>query len=163
MQRKTNNTSHVSTADTLWEDMGFSPAEAAVMELKYKLHSEIEKEIKRQKLTRKQVGRILDIEQPHVSDLFRGKITKMSSDRLTKYLRQLGRQVKGDNKKSTEVTGNRDCDRPRLTDTGRGDFYTAIVGAFLASYWSGGLVSKRLVDSVFATVNDYHSLSDVVL
>jgi len=100
MQRKTNDTSHVSTADTLWEDMGFSPAEAAVMELKYKLHSEIEKEIKRRNLTRKQVGRILDIEQPHVSDLFRGKITKMSSDRLTKYLRQLGRQVKVTTKKA---------------------------------------------------------------
>ena len=106
MRKKTNNTEHVSTADTLWEDLGFSAAEAAVLELKYTLHSEIEKEIKRQKLTRKQVGRILDIEQPHVSDLFRGKITKMTCDRLTKYLRQLGRQVKVTTKKAPKLEGS---------------------------------------------------------
>lgn len=102
---RTAKPSHVSTADTLWEDMGFSPEEAAVLELKYKLHSEIEKEIKRQKLTPKQVGRVLDIQQPHVSDLLRGKISKMSMDRLTKYLRRLGRQVKVTTKKVGKLQG----------------------------------------------------------
>ncbi len=105
MPEKATKPSHVSTPETLWEDMGFTPEEAAVLELKYTLHSEIEKEIKRQKLTPKEVGRVLDIQQPHVSDLLRGKISKVTTDRLTKYLSRLGRQVKVTTRKARVPTG----------------------------------------------------------
>ena len=106
MQKKTTDTPHVSTAETLWEDLGFSPDEAAVMELKLALHGEILKEVKRQKLTPKKLAAVLDVQQPHVSDLLRGKVSHMSNDRLTKYLRRLGRQVKVTTTKAIKLHGS---------------------------------------------------------
>ena len=97
--------SHVSTVETLWEDLGFSADEAAVLELKHTLHSEILKEVERQKLTPKQVGLALDIQQPHVSTLLNGKISDISNDRLTKYLRRLGRQIKVTTRKAPRIQG----------------------------------------------------------
>ena len=94
----TNETAHVTT-NKLFEDLGFSPEEAAVLELKLKLHIEIMKEIKRQKLTPRKLERILEVPQPRVSELIGGKISKMSIDKLTKYLHRLGREVKVTTKK----------------------------------------------------------------
>ncbi|MCH8048144.1 MAG: XRE family transcriptional regulator [Planctomycetes bacterium] len=94
----TNETAHVTT-NKLFEDLGFSPEEAAVLELKLKLHIEIMKEIKRQKITPRKLERVLDVPQPRVSELIGGKISKMSIDKLTKYLHRLGREVKVTTKK----------------------------------------------------------------
>jgi len=108
MQRNTSNPSHVSTVETLFEDLGFSPEEAAVLRLKTTLHIELMKVIKKRKLSPKEVGKILDMQQPNVSKLLNGKLSRTSVDRLTKYLRLLGREVKVTIKKvpklqSTEV------------------------------------------------------------
>lgn len=105
MRQKTNKPSHVSTAETLWEDLGFSREEAAVMEVKLLLHGEIMKEVQKQKLTPKALARLLDIQQPHASNLLGGKITSMSVDRLTKYLHRLGRTVHVTTKKSRKLEG----------------------------------------------------------
>jgi len=102
---KISNTSHISTADTLWEDLGFTPEEAAVLELKYKLLREITKEIDRRKITPKQVAHVLDIQQPLVSKLLNGKVSDISNDRLTKYLRRLGRQIEVTTKKASKLQG----------------------------------------------------------
>jgi len=102
---KTSNTPHISTAETLWEDLGFSPEEAAVLELKYKLLREITKEIDRRKLAPKQVAQALDIQQPLVSKLLNGKVSDISNDRLTKYLRRLGRQIEVTTKKAPQLLG----------------------------------------------------------
>lgn len=90
--RKTKPT-HVST-DRLFEDLGFSPEEAAVLEFKLTLHNEIMKEVERRKLTSRQFEKILDIPQPRASELLNGKIAHMSAERLTKYLYRLGRRIK---------------------------------------------------------------------
>jgi len=66
---------------------------------------EITKEIDRQKLTPKEVSRTLDIQQPHVSKLLNGKVSDISNDRLTKYLRRLGRQIKVTTKKAPVLEG----------------------------------------------------------
>lgn len=93
MAKKANKPTHVSTPESLWEDLGFSPEEAAVLRLKTKLHIELTKVIEKKKLTRKEVGRILDMQQPNVSNLLNGKLGRMSIDRLTKYLHLLGKEV----------------------------------------------------------------------
>jgi predicted XRE-type DNA-binding protein len=49
--------------------------------------------IRRQKLTPRQLEKILDVPQPRVSDLVTGKISRMTADLLTKYLYRLGREV----------------------------------------------------------------------
>jgi predicted XRE-type DNA-binding protein len=82
------------TTDKLFEDLGFSTEEAAVLELKLTLHNEIMKVIAKRKFTSRDVEKLLDISQPKASDLLNGKISQMTADRLTKYLHRLGRRVK---------------------------------------------------------------------
>ena len=93
MHAKTSKATHVST-DKLFEDLGFSTEQAAVLELKLALHNEIMKVVKKQKLTSRQLKKLLDVTQSRASELLNGKISQMTADRLTKYLYRLGRQVK---------------------------------------------------------------------
>ena len=93
MRTKRAKPTHVTT-DKLFEDLGFTPEEAAILEFKLTLHNEIMKVVKRKKLTSRQLERILDIPQSRASELLNGKISHMTADRLTKYLHRLGRQVK---------------------------------------------------------------------
>ncbi len=94
MPKKPNAKPHVSTVDTLFEDIGFSPEEAAVLRLKTTLHIEIMEVVEKRKLSQKEIAKILDIQQPHVSKLLKGDLERTTADRLTKYLRLLGREVK---------------------------------------------------------------------
>lgn len=93
MHAKTSNALHVST-DRLFEDLGFSKEQAAVLELKLSLHNEIMKVVAKRKWTSRQLERILDVPQSRASELLNGRIAQMTADRLTKYLFRLGRQVK---------------------------------------------------------------------
>lgn len=104
MRTETNRTTHVST-HSVFEDLGFSSEEAAVLELKTALHIEIMKEIERQKLTSRKLEKVLDVPQPRVSELMTGKISNMTVDKLTKYLHRLGREVKVTTKKSRKSRG----------------------------------------------------------
>jgi predicted XRE-type DNA-binding protein len=93
MHARSSKPTHVST-DSLFEDLGFSTEQAAVLELKLSLHNEIMKVVAKRKLTSRQLEKILDITQSRASELLNGKISQMTADRLTKYLYRLGRQVK---------------------------------------------------------------------
>lgn len=81
-------------ANNVFEDLGFSAEEAAVMRLKTDLHIEIMKAVRRRKLTPRNLEKILDVPQPRVSELLGGKVSGMTADRLVKYLYRLGREVK---------------------------------------------------------------------
>ena len=87
-----NRPTHVTTGN-VFADLSFSSEEAAVMALKVQLHIEIMKAVKRQKLTPRKLEKLLDVPQPRVSELLSGKLSKMSSDKLARYLHQLGRSV----------------------------------------------------------------------
>ena len=100
----TKNTTHVTTG-CIFEDLGFSPEEAAVLRLKATLHSELLKVIKKNKLTQKQVSKILDIQQPQISKLLKGDLERITADRLTRYLRFLGQEVKVTTKKAPKLHG----------------------------------------------------------
>jgi len=107
MPKNENKPTHVSTPDTLWEDLGFSPEEAAVERIKTKLHIELTKVVESRKLTQKEVGTILELQQPHVSKLLRGDLTRTSVDRLTKYLHLLGKTVSVTIKTATKMHGTK--------------------------------------------------------
>jgi predicted XRE-type DNA-binding protein len=93
MPRKTNKPAHI-TRGNVFEDLGFSPEEAAVLRMKTQLHIEIMREIKRKGLTPRQLEGVLAVPQPRVSDLVNGKISRMTADLLAKYLYRLGRDIK---------------------------------------------------------------------
>ncbi len=92
MHARTSKPTHVSK-DKLFQDMGFTDEEAAVLEFKLTLHNEIMKVVQKKKLTSRNLEKILDITQPRASELLNGKISQMTADRLTKYLHRLGRDV----------------------------------------------------------------------
>src|SRR5215212_7890832 len=104
MPKNGNKPSHVTRGD-VFRDLGFSPEEAAVLQLKTQLHIEIMRAIKQQKLTPRQLETVLGVPQPRVSELINGKISRMTADLLAKYLYRLGREVAMTTKSSRKRAG----------------------------------------------------------
>lgn len=92
MRRKGNKPSHV-TRGNVFDDLGFTSEEAAILRMKTQLHIEIMKVIEKKRLTSRQLEKLLDVPQPRVSELLNGKISRMTADLLTKYLYRLGREI----------------------------------------------------------------------
>jgi predicted XRE-type DNA-binding protein len=66
-------------AKNVFEDLGFSPKEAAALKLKTDLHTKV---VKAARYSQRQLQTILDESQPRVSDLLRGKMSKFSLEML---------------------------------------------------------------------------------
>jgi predicted XRE-type DNA-binding protein len=75
----------------LFEDLGFSPEQAAALKLKADLNTRIVKAA--EGYTRQQLQAKLGTSQPRVSDLLRGKMSKFSLDTLVVYAELLGLQT----------------------------------------------------------------------
>ena len=74
----------------VFEQIGFSPEEAASLKMKSELHSQIVKAIKKRGYTQADLQKRLDESQPRVSDLMTGKISKFSFETLITYAEALG-------------------------------------------------------------------------
>ena len=74
----------------VFEQIGFSPEEAASLRMKSELHSQIMKAIKKRGYTQAHLQKRLDEPQPRVSDLVTGKIAKFSLETLVTYAEALG-------------------------------------------------------------------------
>lgn len=72
----------------VFEDLGFSPEEAAALKLKADLNTRIVEAAVG--YTQQELQRKLGTSQPRVSDLLRGKIAKFSLDTLVVYAELLG-------------------------------------------------------------------------
>ena len=88
-----NEPSYISKGNVI-DDLGFSPEEAAAVKLKASLHAEILRVVEKRKLKARQLERILDQPQPRISELLRGKFSKMSAEKLAGYLSRLGVEIK---------------------------------------------------------------------
>ena len=75
----------------VFEDLEFPNPEEA--KAKADLSIQIYETIKRKKLTQKEAAKIMGIDQPKVSDIVRGKLSKYTLDRLMRFLRLLGRDI----------------------------------------------------------------------
>ncbi len=62
-------------------------------QLKARLIMEVERTIKSKRLTKRQAGQKLGLDQPSLSELLEGALSKYSVDQLVYYLRCLGRDV----------------------------------------------------------------------
>ena len=71
----------------VFDDLGFSPEEAAALTMKAKLHSKIIRCAKN--YSQAQLQEILGEPQPRVSDLMRGKIAKFSLETLINFAEAL--------------------------------------------------------------------------
>ena len=82
------------SSGNIFVDLGFDPAEAAVLQLRANLMGDLRLYIEKQKLTQAQVAKRLDIAQSRVSDLVRGKWDKFSLEMLITLEARLGRTVR---------------------------------------------------------------------
>ncbi len=81
----------IESSGNIFEDLGFPDAEEA--HAKSKLAIEIFLTIKAKKLTQKEAAKIMKTDQPHVSDILRGKLSRFTIDRLLRCLLALGKDV----------------------------------------------------------------------
>ena len=88
MPKATSKPGHVTRGE-VFDDLGFTPAEASVLKIKAKILSALLEKIKRQRLTQAQLVRVLDDYQPNISILLNGKISKMSIEKLLYYAHRL--------------------------------------------------------------------------
>ncbi|MEQ1562271.1 MAG: helix-turn-helix transcriptional regulator [Nitrospiraceae bacterium] len=89
MKKKTTKSS-----GNVFVDLGFDPAEAAVLQMRANLMSDLRLYIEKQKLTQAQAAKRLGIAQSRVSDLVRGKWDKFSLEMLMTLEARLGRTVR---------------------------------------------------------------------
>jgi len=82
------------SSGNVFVDLGFDPAEAAVLQMRANLMSDLRLCIEKQKLTQAQAAKRLGIAQSRVSDLVRGKWDKFSLEMLITLEARLGRTVR---------------------------------------------------------------------
>ena len=75
-------------------DLGFDPPEAAVLQMRANLMSDLRLYIEKRKLTQSEAAKRLGIAQSRVSDLVRGKWDKFSLQMLITLEARLGRTVR---------------------------------------------------------------------
>ena len=83
-------------ASNIFLDLGFEPAEAAVLQMRATLMSDLRAYIQSEGLTQAESAERLGIAQSRVSDLVRGKWDKFSLEMLITLEARLGRTVNVD-------------------------------------------------------------------
>lgn len=89
MKKKTSKSS-----ENVFVDLGFDPAEAAVLQMRANLMSDLRLYIEQHELTQVEAAERLGIAQSRVSDLVRGKWDKFSLEMLITLETRLGRTVR---------------------------------------------------------------------
>lgn len=79
---------HITKGDVL-DDLGLSRSEAAALKVKASLLDAILKEVRRKGYTQAQLVQVLDEYQPNVSNLLQGKISRVSVEKLLRYMDRL--------------------------------------------------------------------------
>ena len=82
-----------SESDDVFEQLGFSPIEAANLRLRSVMMDAVIEEIERRSLTQAKAAKIMGITQPRVSNLMAGKLHLFSVDTLIALLAKLGLRV----------------------------------------------------------------------
>lgn len=81
------------TEGSVFDDLGFDKTEAANLKIRAALMRAIEEEIAKRGMTQAQAAQQLDVSQPRISDLQRGKIHLFTIDVLVNMLAKLGKPV----------------------------------------------------------------------
>lgn len=103
-------TEHVTTGD-IFADLGFSPAQAVELTIKSDLHRSLLQHIRSSKVTQAELAKVLQVHQPDVSNLLRGKLNLFSITKLCQYADRLRLKVR------IEVEGQREVENPARIST----------------------------------------------
>jgi predicted XRE-type DNA-binding protein len=96
---------HVTSGD-IFADLGFSPAQAVELTIKSDLHRSLLEHIRASKMTQVELAKLLQVHQPDVSNLLRGKLNLFSITKLCQYADRLKLKVR------VEVEGANDEEKP---------------------------------------------------
>jgi predicted XRE-type DNA-binding protein len=83
----------VHSSGNLFIDLGFSPDEAAILQMRADLMADLRKFIKAKRLTQAKAAEILGVSQSRVSDLIRGKWERFSLEMLIILATKAGMRV----------------------------------------------------------------------
>ena len=78
----------------VFRDLGFPPDEAEHLRIRSDLLVQLQKAIKSQGLKQAEAAKLLEVTQPRVSDLMRGRLDLFSVDTLIDMLARLGIRVR---------------------------------------------------------------------
>jgi predicted XRE-type DNA-binding protein len=85
--------SAIKSSGNVFVDLGYSPDEAAILQMRADLMADLRKFIKAKKLTQSKAAEMLGISQSRVSDLARGKWEKFSLEMLIILATKAGMRV----------------------------------------------------------------------
>ena len=83
----------VNSSGNVFIDLGYSPDEAAVLQMRADLMADLRKFVKARKLTQARAAEIFGISQSRVSDLIRGKWERFSLEMLITLATRAGMHV----------------------------------------------------------------------
>ncbi len=84
----------VASSGNVFIDLGYSPEEAAILQMRADLMADLRKFIKVKKLTQAAAAKIFGVSQSRVSDLTTGKWEKFSLEMLITLVTKAGMNVK---------------------------------------------------------------------
>ena len=83
----------VNSSGNVFVDLGYSPDEAAIFQMRADLMGDLRKFIKAKRLTQAKAAQILGVSQSRVSDLMRGKWERFSLEMLITLATRAGIRV----------------------------------------------------------------------
>lgn len=83
----------VKSSGNVFVDLGYSPEEAAILQMRADLMADLRKYIKTKKLTQANAAEIFGVSQSRVSDLIRGKWEKFSLEMLITLATKAGMRI----------------------------------------------------------------------
>jgi predicted XRE-type DNA-binding protein len=83
----------VNSSGNVFIDLGYSPDEAAILQMRADLMADLRKFIKAKRLTQAKAAAILGVSQSRVSDLIRGKWERFSLEMLITLATRAGMQI----------------------------------------------------------------------
>ena len=86
--------STINSSGNIFTDLGYSPEEAAILQMRADLMADIRKWIKTKRLTQTRAAEILGISQARVSDLIRGKWDRFSLEMLVTLATRTGMRIR---------------------------------------------------------------------
>jgi len=100
----------INSSGNVFIDLGYSPDEAAILQMRADLMADLRKLIKARRLTQTRAAAILGVSQSRVSDLIRGKWERFSLEMLITLATRVGMHVSL-KKSSIEKWGNKTIQR----------------------------------------------------
>lgn len=93
MPNKRSEGNEYRVLGSVLDELGLDRQAALELKLKAALHQKILQLVKRRRIRARDLERILDIQQPRVSELMRGKLSTLSVARLLLYADLLGAEA----------------------------------------------------------------------